>query len=115
MRLLKTAALMAILLSAGSHAATQASSLICKDEALKESKKLLSFYRDNDDRIEIDDNVTPLAKIKNPANARQHFDVLETWGYIYKGKYKMHLIYYTSPGTSDCVLMGEEILEYADL
>lgn len=115
MRSLKILALLSILVSAGGHAAAQVSSLTCKDEALKDSKKLLSFYRDNDDRIEIDDNVTPLAKIKNPANAKQHFDVLETWGYIYKGKYRMHLIYYTSPGDSDCVLMGEEILEYANL
>lgn len=115
MNLLKILALLSFLVSATSYAAPQISALTCKANALKDAKKLLSFYSDNDDRIEIDDNVTPLAKIKNPANAKQHFDVLETWGYIYKGKYRMHLIYYTSPGDTDCVLMGEEILEYADL
>lgn len=115
MRLLKTLAFLSIMASAGGHAAVQLSSLTCKNEALKDSKKLLSFYRDNDDRMDIDDNVTPLAKIKNPANAKQHFDVLETWGYIYKGRYRMHLIYYTSPVDSDCVLIGEEIFGYADL
>lgn len=115
MKMLKILALLSFLVSATSYAAPQASALTCKNDALKESNKLLSFYSDNDNRMTVDDNVTPLAKIKNPANAKQHLDVLETWGYIHKGKYRMHLIYYTSPGDTDCVLMGEEILEYADL
>lgn len=95
-----------------SFGAAEASSMTCKGNALKDAKKLLSFYRDNDDRMSIDDKVTPLAKIKNPQNASQKFDVLETWGYIYKGKYRMRFMYYPD---ADCALMGEEILEYAEL
>lgn len=103
-------ALLSILVTGSSYAAVQTSSLTCKQDALNASQKLLAFYRDNDDLIAIDDKVTPLAKIKNPANAKQFFDVLETWGYIYKGKYRMRLLF-----SSDCTLMGEEILEYASL
>lgn len=110
MRYIQLLSFISILATSSAYAAAQSSSLACKAEAVKEAYKLLSFYRDNDDRIAIDDKVTPLAKIKNPANERQLFDVLETWGHIYKGKYRMRLIY--SP---DCTLMGEEILEHASL
>ncbi|WP_342322659.1 hypothetical protein AAEY27_20700 [Kosakonia sp. BYX6] len=90
-------------------AAEMKSSLACKGEALKESNKLLAYFRDNDSRIVIDDKVSPLNKITNPGNKLQHFDVLETWGYIYKGKYRMRFIF-----LPDCTLLGEEILEYTN-
>lgn len=110
MRYIQLLSLISLLATSSTYAAMESSSLACKTEALKEAHKLLSFYRDNDDRIAIDDKVTPLAKIKNPANEKQLFDVLETWGYIYKGRYRMRLIF-----SADCTLMGEEILEYATL
>jgi hypothetical protein len=50
--------------------------------------------------------------MRNPEDPAQSFKVLEVWGYIYKGKYRMRFIYFNSPATS-CLLMGEEILEYA--
>ncbi|WP_458022296.1 hypothetical protein [Kosakonia sp. BK9b] len=81
----------------------------CNAQAITEAKKLLAFYRDNDDRMEIDSEVTPLMKMKNPQNQAQYFDVLQVWGYLYKGKYRMRLIF-----LADCTLMGEEILEYAN-
>lgn len=86
--------------------------MICRNQALRDAKKLLSFYRDNDNRISIADKIVPLDKIANPRNPSQKFDVLEVWGSIYKGKYRMRFSYYSS---LDCTLMGEEILEYADL
>ncbi|MRS89815.1 hypothetical protein GJV04_07160 [Enterobacteriaceae bacterium RIT714] len=103
------------LISASGHTAPKTSSLLCKAEALKESQKLLSYYSSNDDRINIDDKVTPLWKINNPANAKQHFDVIEIWGYIYKGKYRMRMTYYSENHDLGCLLMGEDILEFADL
>lgn len=112
LKLKNTVSAVLILNAFSSFGATEKSSMTCKDNALKDSEKFLSFYRDNDDRISIDNKVTPLKKIKNPQNPSQQFDVLETWGYIYKGKYRMRFIYY--PG-ADCALMGEEILEYANL
>ncbi len=90
-------------------AAEKKSAETCKPQAISEAKKLLAFYRDNDDRVEIDDHVTPLAKIPNPQNKSQYFDVLQVWGNIYKGKYRMRFIF-----LNDCTLMGEEILEYAN-
>ena len=48
----------------------------------------------------------------NPANPRQKFQVLEVQGTIYKGQYRMRLIYFRSG--SGCLLMGQEILEYAN-
>lgn len=96
-------------LSFPSLAAERKSDLTCKAQALSEAKKLLAFYRDNDDRADIDHNVTPLAKIQNPENKSHYFDVLQVWGSIYKGKYRMRFIF-----LNDCTLMGEEILEYAN-
>ncbi|MEN0628327.1 hypothetical protein AAIG33_12920 [Phytobacter ursingii] len=92
-----------------SFSAEKKSAETCKPQAISEAKKLLAFYRDNDDRVEIDDHVTPLAKRQNPQNRSQYFDVLQVWGNIYKGKYRMRFIF-----LNDCTLMGEEILEYAN-
>lgn len=103
-------AILLTLFSCGANA--KVSSMQCKDKALKEASKLLAYYSEEDDRAIIDDKVTPLAQIKNPQNNKQIFDVLETWGYIFKGKYRIRIIYASN---LDCALMGEEILEYADL
>lgn len=85
----------------------------CAAHAIKQAQRLLTFHFGPDDRIEIDKAVKLLAPIKNPANPKQMFDVLEVWGNIYKGQYRMHLMYARMPG--DCTLMGQEILEYASL
>lgn len=92
-----------------SLAAVKTSELTCKAQAIAEANKLLAFYRDSDDRAEVDKDVTALAKMQNPENKSQYFDVLQAWGYIYKGKYRMRFIF-----LNDCTLMGEEILEYAN-
>jgi len=74
---------------------------------------LLAFHFGPDQRFGIDKSVKKLAPIRNPANRKQLLDVLEVWGYIYKGQYRMRFIYARLPG--ECVLMGQEIMEYADL
>lgn len=113
MKNIKTVVVLSLILATfNTWGAMEKSSLTCKNSAVKDAKKLLSFYRDNDDRISIDEKITPLAKIKNPQGGTQKFDVLETWGYIYKGKYRMRFMYYPDV---DCTLMGEEILEFANL
>ena len=85
----------------------------CTKDALVQAKKLLAFHVDNDDRAAVDDNVTVLPSIRNPVNPKQTFAVLETWGWVYKARYRMHLIYWVD--ASACILMGQEILEYANL
>ncbi len=51
-------------------------------------------------------------RVKNPAGKDQ-YEVLEVWGNVYKGRYRMRFIYAQLPG--ECLLMGQEILEYARL
>jgi hypothetical protein len=85
----------------------------CASSALTQAKKLLNFHSDGDDRIEISPEVKELPAILNPANKKQKFQVLEVWGNIYKGSYRMRLIYY--PMGNNCVLMGQEVLEIANL
>jgi hypothetical protein len=85
----------------------------CAGDASAHAQKLLLFHFGPDGRIEIDESVRVLPPIRNPANRAQRFDVLEMWGHIYKAQYRMRFIYAGSP--SDCVLMGQEILEYASL
>ena len=85
----------------------------CASAAAAQAHALLAFHAGSDTRIEIEQAVKVLAPRQNPANPQQVFDVLEVWGYIYKGQYRMRFIYARLPG--ECVLMGQEILEYAGL
>ncbi len=85
----------------------------CSAAATQQAHRLLTFHAGADDRIAVDETVKSLAPISNPANKSQSFDVLEVWGFIYKAKYRMRLLYAQMPG--DCLLMGQEILEYANL
>ncbi|KRA76624.1 hypothetical protein ASD78_03005 [Lysobacter sp. Root667] len=109
-------ALAAVLLAglAGhASAATKPSSHACAADALVQAQKLLAFHTDDDERARVSGPAKPLPSIVNPANAKQRFDVLEVWGYVYKGQYRMRLEYYRLG--NDCVLMGQEILEHASL
>jgi hypothetical protein len=85
----------------------------CANPAIAQAQKLLEFHFGPDARIEIVKTVKALAPIRNPANRSQRLDVLEVWGNVYKGQYRMRLIYAQVP--KECVLMGQEILEYASL
>ncbi len=102
-------------LPSSTFSASKISSLQCKDAALEQANKLLNFHSDHDERIEIDQtNVKALPSIINPASPKQRFDVIEVWGYIYKGQYRMRFEYFSTP-PNDCLLMGQEILEFAKL
>jgi hypothetical protein len=85
----------------------------CASAASEQAQKLLVFHFGPDHRIEIDKSVMVLAPIRNPANRAQRLDVLEVWGHIYKGQYRMRFIYAQFP--KECVLIGQEVLEYASL
>ena len=92
-------------------AALQSSPHHCSGAAIEQAPKLLAFHFGPDNRIEIDKTAKALAPVRNPANRAQRLDVLEVWGHIYKGQYRMRFIYMRSP--KDCVLVGQEVLEYA--
>lgn len=96
----------------GVYSLTQAADIPCGAKALERGKQLLTFHHGPDDRMTIDQTPKQLPPIRNPQDPKQKFDVIEVWGYIYKAQYRMRFIYYNSPNTS-CLLMGEEILEYA--
>ena len=96
----------------GSEAWAQQPPHRCTAAAVQQAQKLLVFHFGPDDRIAIDKTARTLAPIRNPANRAQRFDVLEVWGRIYKGEYRMRFLY---AQTSDCVLIGQEILEFASL
>ena len=94
------------------QAALQPTPHHCSGAAIEQAPKLLAFHFGPDSRIEIDKTAKALAPIRNPANRAQRLDVLEVWGHIYKGQYRMRFIYAQQ---QDCVLMGQEILEHASL
>lgn len=96
----------------GACSFSYAADIPCAARTIDRAKQLLTFHTGPDDRMTIDKTVKQLPSIRNPEDPSQKFDVLETWGYIYKGSYRMRFIYYNSPPAS-CLLMGEEILEYA--
>jgi hypothetical protein len=84
----------------------------CAAEAKERAKALLAFhFGEKPDRFAIDDTVKELPPIK-VLNGNGKFDVLEVWGHIYKGDYRMRFIY--AQIKDSCTLMGEEILEASD-
>jgi hypothetical protein len=85
----------------------------CSSAAVAQAGKLLSYHTDGDDRAEVESRSRQLPSLTNPANKSQKFIVLEVMGSVYKGSYRMRFIYY--PVGRECVLMGQEILELADL
>jgi hypothetical protein len=107
------AAAIGIVTGAASTPAVAQTAHRCVPAAREQAQKLLAFHVGADDRIEIDKSVRTLLPMRNPANRLQRFDVLEVWGRIYKGQYRLRLIYARIP--NECVLMGEEVIEYASL
>lgn len=102
--------LLSTLLVSGSCFATPPQ---CASAALIQAKKLLNFHSDGDDRADVNTNVKRLPSIANPVNTQQKLMVLEVTGYIYKADYRMRFIYF--PISGECVLVGQEILELANL
>ena len=91
----------------------------CAADAVKKANALLRLHFSGnagiDRRIEnlsIDPVVKVLPSIA-PIRGKGRYDVLEVWGYIYKGEYRMRFIYARIPDS--CTLMGQEILESADV
>lgn len=95
----------------GSRPAQAQNTHPCAAEAIAQADKLLRFHRDNDDRIRIEDRARTIGTIR-AIRGDARYDVLEVLGTIYRGSYRMRLIYAQIPG---CVLMGQEVLEDAIL
>lgn len=84
----------------------------CSVDAAAKAEKLIRLHFGEDNRIEIFEDIEILSPLTNPENESQIFDVLELWGHINNGRYRMRFIY---ARMDHCVLMGQEILEYASL
>jgi hypothetical protein len=105
---------LALLVLVGTCYCCKAADSACAAGAIDRAKQLLTFHAGSDARMTIDKTVKQLPAMPNPEDRKQTLEVLEIWGYIYKGKYRMRFIYYNSQATG-CSLMGEEILEFARL
>jgi hypothetical protein len=114
-RALLLSSLAALCLPIAGYAAVSPSSTLCADYAREQARRLLAFhYGEDSGELHIEDAAKPLPSIVNPADRRQRFDVLEVWGFVYKGQYRMRFEYYRpTPRAEDCILMGQELLEYA--
>jgi len=84
----------------------------CGDAAVAQAERLLQFHvaPDKDMPVNVErESVREVGSV--PAlSTRIRYDVLEVWGDVYKGRYRMRFLYAHGP---HCVLVGEEILEDA--
>ena len=85
----------------------------CAKDATHRAAKLLALHAENDQPGGIDKVVTTLKPVRNPANSKQYFDVLAVTGYVYKAEYRMRFLY--AQRSEDCILVGQEILEFTGL
>jgi hypothetical protein len=86
----------------------------CAGDALKRGEALLKFHLpDSGHPFGFSKAVERLTPLQNPAAPNQEFDVLQIWGFVYKAKYRLRFLY--AGIAESCVLMGQEILEYAKL
>ena len=87
----------------------------CSADAVAQAKKLLVFYLHLDDgstnmQWSVDDTARKIGEV-SAIRGKRRLDVLEVWGNVYKGSYRMRFIYALVGG--ECTLMGEEIFEDA--
>lgn len=98
-----------ILLALVASSATAAAP-ICAGNASEQARKLLAFHVGEgfDARMSFEppSSKTP---VRNPANSKQVFNVLEVDGFVSPhGRYRMRFIFYTLP--RGCLLMGRKYL-----
>lgn len=104
--------LLALALGAPVASAQAATPHRCAADAVVQAKKLLLFHSNNDDRAEVDSASVKAVGTVKALSGKGRFDVLDVTGFVYKGEYRLRMIYAQLPG--DCVLMGQEVLEYSD-
>ncbi|WP_295438229.1 hypothetical protein [uncultured Thiodictyon sp.] len=87
----------------------------CATQAQERARKLLAFHLGEgfEERMGFEGPVLK-SPLRNPANPKQKFTVLEIDAYVSPhGRYRMRFIFYVMP--NGCSLIGEEILELANL
>ena len=89
----------------------------CAADAVTQSKRFLTFYLHLDEAgaaesWSVDDSASQIGSVQ-AIRGTQRYHVLEVWGRVYKGHYRMRFLYALTDGA--CTLMGEEIMEDAIL
>lgn len=89
----------------------------CASDAVGRSRDLLVFFRHPDEtgfsgQWSVDEAAKEVGQV-SAITGPGRYDVLEVWGNVYKGRYRMRFIYAVVEGK--CVLIGQEILEDAVL
>jgi hypothetical protein len=86
----------------------------CAGDAVARATALLKLHLDDAElakSIAVDASAKSLPAVK-ALKGSGRFDVLETWGHLYKADYRLRFLYAQIKGS--CVLMGQEIIEASD-
>ena len=84
----------------------------CAAQAAEQALKLLKFHSEGDERAQVfKERARHIGTVK-ALRGKGRFDVIEVPGGVYKGDYRMRLIY--ARIGDQCVLMGQEVLEEGD-
>ena len=102
-------ALVVLLLTAGlAHAQAPHP---CATDAIARAKPLLTLHFGEGKPVEnlsVEDTAKPMPPLKSPGG-KTMLDVLEVWGHVYKGSYRMRFLYLRVKET--CALIGQEVIE----
>lgn len=85
----------------------------CAEQALAQAPELLRFHYGEAVPVHVDEVVRSRPRIRNPGNRAQKLDVVEVTGNIYRASYRMRFLFFVNQG--QCALVGQEILEHANL
>lgn len=97
----------------GASTMAHAETIACADQARSKAAELLRFHYGEPVPVHVDEEVRARPRMRNPGNREQKLDVVEVTGKIYRASYRMRFIFFVNDG--QCALLGQEILEHADL
>lgn len=110
---MKYATALLVLAFAGVADGSRADTVPCAGQALAQAPELLRFHHGEAVPVHVDETVRSRPRIRNPGNRAQKLDVVEVTGNIYRASYRMRFLFFVDAG--QCVLVGQEILEHANL
>ncbi len=110
---MKYSAALLVLALAGVSNGSRADTVPCARQALAQAPELLRFHYGETVPVHVDEAVRSRPRIRNPGNRAQKLDVVEVTGNIYRASYRMRFLFFVNAG--ECALVGQEILEHANL
>jgi hypothetical protein len=83
----------------------------CADDARQLAMSLLSHHvSPTEHTVHIDSKVSVLTPVRHPSKRNLVLDRIEVWGFVYKGHFRMRMLYLR--GTKECHVVGQEVLTY---